>query len=170
MRKLTMIAVFALFAAPAAAQVVEEKISVGPWDIATAFRGNTFVHCEMRRTSDGLGITFLRAEDGLALLLDSTKWKLERGKSYVVKLSAGGAGIDGKAEAASKGVAISLPDRTFNARLRSADSLDVKGEGATLTIPLDGSMMAMERLEACYTKNEKSSADINPFVAPNRKP
>jgi hypothetical protein len=170
MRKLTMTAVFTLFAATATAQIAEEKVSIGPWDIATSFRGNTFVHCEMRRTVDGLGITFLRAEDGLALLLDSTKWTLERGKSYVVKLSAGGAGIDGKAEAASKGVAIVLPDRSFNSRLRSADSLDVKGEGATLTIPLDGSMMALERLEACFAKNAKSSADINPFVAPSRKP
>ncbi len=170
MRKLTITAIFTLIAASAAAQVSEEKVAVGPWDIATAFRGNTFVHCEMRRTSNGLGVTFLRAEDGLALLLDSTKWKLERGKTYIVKLMAGGAGIEGKAEAASKGVAIALPDRTFNTRLRSADNLDIKGEGATLTVPLDGSMMAMERLEACFAKNASSSADTNPFVAPSKKP
>ena len=170
MRSLALATFLTLSISSAHAQSVEEKVAVGPWEIATTFRGSTFINCEMRRTSDGLGITFLRAEDGLTLLLDSAKWKLERGKTYNVKLSAGVGSIDGKAQAESKGVAIALPDRPFTARLRSADTLDVRGDGATLRVPLDGSMAAMDRLETCFAKNSKTSTDANPFVAPNRKP
>ena len=170
MRALALATFLTISISSAHAQSVEEKVAVGPWEIATTFRGSTFINCEMRRTSDGLGITFLRAEDGLTLLLDSAKWKLERGKTYNVKLSAGVGSIDGKAQAESKGVAIALPDRPFTARLRSADTLDVRGDGATLRVPLDGSMAAMDRLETCFAKNSKTSTDANPFVAPNRKP
>ena len=134
MRALALATFLTLSISSAHAQSVEEKVAVGPWEIATTFRGSTFINCEMRRTSDGLGITFLRAEDGLSLLLDSAKWKLERGKTYNVKLSAGVGSIDGKAQAESKGVAIALPDRPFTARLRSADTLDVRGDGATLRV------------------------------------
>ena len=170
MRSLALATFLTLSISSAHAQSVEEKVAVGPWEIATTFRGSTFINCEMRRTSDGLGITFLRAEDGLTLLLDSAKWKLERGKTYNVKLSAGVGSIDGKAQAESKGVAIALPDRAFTARLRSADTLDVRGDGAILRVPLDSSMAAMDRLEMCFAKNSKNSAEANPFVAPNRKP
>jgi len=170
MRALALATFLTISISSAHAQSVEEKVAVGPWEIATTFRGSTFINCEMRRTSDGLGITFLRAEDGLTLLLDSAKWKLERGKTYNVKLSAGVGSIDGKAQAESKGVAIALLDRPFTARLRSADTLDVRGDGATLRVPLDGSMAAMDRLETCFAKNSKTSTDANPFVAPNRKP
>ena len=170
MRALALATFLTISISSAHAQSVEEKVAVGPWEIATTFRGSTFINCEMRRTSDGLGITFLRAEDGLTLLLDSAKWKLERGKTYNVKLSAGVGSIDGKAQAESKGVAIALSDRPFTARLRSADTLDVRGDGATLRVPLDGSIAAMDRLETCFAKNSKTSTDANPFVAPNRKP
>jgi hypothetical protein len=152
------------------AQPAADKVAVGPWDIVTSYRGNAFVNCEMRRTSEGLGITFLRDEDGLSLLLDSGKWKLERGKTYDVKLTAGRAAMNGKALAESKGVAIEMPDRAFNASLRSADTLDVRGEGATLVVPLDGSMAALERLDECFSKNAKYNPETNPFVAPSRKP
>lgn len=155
---------------PADAQSAADKVTVGPWEIVTSYRGNAFVNCEMRRTSEGLGITFLRAEDGLSLLLDSGKWKLERGKTYDVKLTAGRAAMNAKALAESKGVAIELPDRAFNAGLRSADSLDVRGEGATLVVPLDGSMAALTRLDECFAKNAKYNPETNPFVAPSRKP
>lgn len=170
MHRLTAAAFLTVFIPSAMAQSADEKVMVGPWEIATSFRGSTFVHCEMRRGVDGLGVTFLRAEDGLVLLLDSSKWKLDRGKTYNVKLASGGGSIDGKAQAESKGVAISLPDRAFNLRLRSADNLEVRGEGATLVVPLDGSMVALERLDVCFAKNAKTSVEANPFVAPSRKP
>jgi hypothetical protein len=45
----------------------------------------------------------------------------------------------------------------------------VRGEGATLQVPLDGSTLALERLEVCFEKNNREGADVNPF-APKRKP
>ena len=48
--------------------------------------------------------------------------------------------------------------------------LEVRGEGATLRVPLDGSMAALGRLETCFEKNSRTGVDNNPFVAPNRKP
>jgi hypothetical protein len=54
--------------------------------------------------------------------------------------------------------------------MRSADFLEVKGEGATLRVPLDGSMAALGRLDACFEKNSRSGVETNPFVAPSRKP
>jgi hypothetical protein len=44
----------------------------------------------------------------------------------------------------------------------------VRGEGATLRVPLDGSAKAFERLETCFNKNDTS--ETNPFVASSRKP
>jgi hypothetical protein len=43
-------------------------------------KGDKFDGCSMSRSTDELDITFLRAQDGLLLLLDSQKWKLERRK------------------------------------------------------------------------------------------
>jgi hypothetical protein len=51
-----------------------------------------------------------------------------------------------------------------------ANVLEVKSDGATLRVPLDGSTAALARLEACFDKNSQSGVDSNPFVAPNRKP
>jgi hypothetical protein len=67
-------------------------------------------------------------------------------------------------------VTIALADRPLNERMRSASILEVIGEGATLRVPLDGSMAALARLEACFVKNSRQSSDTNPFVAPSRKP
>jgi hypothetical protein len=115
-------------------------------------------------------IAFVRNQDGLLLTLDSPKWKLERGKAYTVRLSAGGRSAEAKALAESKGVTIAFADRSFNERLRAANVLEVKGEGATLQIPLDRSAMALDRLETCFEKNGRESSETNPFVAPSRKP
>jgi hypothetical protein len=54
--------------------------------------------------------------------------------------------------------------------MRTANILEVKGEGATLKVPLDGSTAALERLEACFEKNSRAGVESNPFVAPNRRP
>ena len=170
MRLLAVTTCLLLSVSPVFAQSSGDKVAIGPWEIVTSYRGNAFVNCEMRRISEGLGISFLRAQDGLTLLLDSGKWKLERGKTYDVKLTAGRAIMNGKAMAESKGVAIELPDRAFNAGLRSADALDVRGEGATLVVPLDGSMAALDRLDECFSKNSKFNPETNPFVGPSKKP
>ena len=53
---------------------------VGPWTIATTYKADKFDNCTMSSSAENLGISFVRNQDGLLLLLDSSKWKLERGK------------------------------------------------------------------------------------------
>jgi hypothetical protein len=93
---------------------------------------------------------------------------LERGKAYPVTLIAGSRSIQVKAAAEPKGVSVLLTDRPLNERMRTANFLEVVGEGATLRVPLDGSTAALARLEACFEKNSRQNSDTNPFVAPNR--
>jgi len=147
-----------------------QTVAVGPWNISTTSKAGKFESCTMSRTTDGLGTSFVRAEDGLLLLLNSPKWKLERGKAYSVRLTAGAQSVDARALAETKGVTIALADKPFNARLRVANVLEVRGEGATLRVPLDKSALALERLETCFEKNVREGPETNPFVAPGRKP
>jgi hypothetical protein len=150
------------------AQAQDQTVTVGPWTIATSSKAEKFDSCTMSRSTNDLDVSFIRGHDGLLLLLDSSKWKLERGKAYTVILVAGSRSVDAKAE--SKGVTIALADRLLNERIHSAEILEVRGEGATLRVPLDGSMTALGRLETCFEKNSRQGSETNPFVAPNRKP
>jgi len=134
------------------------------------FKADKFDSCTMNRSVTDLDVTFLRTHDGLLLLLDSSKWKLDRGKAYDVTLVAGTRAVQVKALAENKSVTIPLADRSLNERMRIADVLEVRGEGATLRVPLDGSMAALGRLETCFEKNSHTGVDSNPFVAPSRKP
>jgi hypothetical protein len=152
------------------ARAQEQTVPVGPWTIATSFKADKFDSCTMTRSTNDLDITFVRGRDGLMLLLDSSKWKLERGKAYDVALVVGSRSLQAKALAETKGVTIALADRALNDKMRAADTLEVKGEGATIRVPLDGSMAALGRLEACFDKNSRTGVETNPFVAPNRKP
>jgi hypothetical protein len=147
-----------------------QTVAVGPWSIATTYKADKFDNCTMSRSASGLGISFVRNQDGLLLILDSNKWKLERGKAYTVRLAVGSHSADAKALAETKGVTIAFADRSFNERLRTASMLDVRAEGATLHVPLDRSALALERLESCFEKNGREGIEANPFVAPNRKP
>ena len=155
-----------------------QTVTVGPWAIATTFKANKFESCTMSRSERELGITFVRTQDGLLLILDSPKWKLDRGKAYSVRLFAGPRSVDAKALAETKSVTIALTDTGLNSKLRSVRSLEVRGEGATLRVPLDGSAAAFERLEACFNKPEapeanpfvgRNASEANPFVRPGRK-
>jgi hypothetical protein len=116
----------------------------------------------MTRSDDELGIIFVRAQDGLSISLESPKWKLDRGKSYPVRLTAGSRSVDAKAVAETKRVSIMLADSRLNARLRSVNRLQVEAEGATLRVPLDSSSTAFERLEECF--NSREAPETNPFV------
>src|ERR1700738_2344033 len=147
-----------------------QTTAVGPWEIATSDKADKFDACVMNCSAAGLGISFMRAQDGLLLLLDSPKWKLDRGKAYTVRLVAGSQSVEAKALAETRGVTVALADRPFNGKLRSATALDVRGEGATLRVPLDGSAAAFERLEGCFEKNRRERAETNPFVARDGKP
>lgn len=148
----------------------EQTVTVGPWTIATSYKGDKFDGCSMSRATAELDITFVRTQDGLLLVLASQKWKLERGKAYAVRLVAGSRSVEAKALAEFKAATIALVDRALNERLRTADVLEVRGEGATLRVPLDGSTAALGRLEACFDKNSRAAVEANPFVAPSRKP
>ena len=144
-----------------------QTVTVGPWAIATNYERDKFESCTMSRSAGPLGITFMRAQDGLLVLLDSPKWKLNRGKAYPVRLVAGSRSVDAQALAETKSVTIALDSR-LNSKLRVASSFEVRGEGTTLRVPLDGSSKAFERLETCFTKHDTS--ETNPFVASSRKP
>ena len=161
----------ALFSATSViAHAQDQTVSVGPWAIATSTKADKFDSCTMSRSTNELDITFVRTRDGLLLLLDSTKWKLERGKAYEVTLLAGSRSVQTKALAETKSVTIALSDRPLNERMRSANILEVKGEGATLRVPLDGSSAALGRMETCFERNSRAGIESNPFVAPNRRP
>ena len=147
-----------------------QTIAVGPWTIATTFKAEKFDSCTMGRTAGELEVSFVRSNGGLLLLLDSPKWKLERGKLYAVRLVEGSRSVDAKASADSKSVTIELADQTFNERLRMANVLQVQGKGATLRVPLQGSAAAFRRLESCFEKNSHEGTEENPFVAPSRSP
>ncbi len=52
-----------------------QTVKVGPWTVATTYKADKFYDCTMSRDSpEGLGISFVRNQDGLLLLLDSPKW------------------------------------------------------------------------------------------------
>ena len=148
----------------------EQTATVGPWTIATSYEGDKFDSCSMSRSASELDISFLRAQDGMQLMLKSRKWKLERGKAYAVHLVAGSRSVEAKAQAELKTVTIALVDRVLNERLRTSDVLEVRGEGETLRVPLDGSAAAFGRLETCFDKNSREDVELNPFIAPSRKP
>jgi hypothetical protein len=152
--------------------------TVGRWEIATIYKANRFESCAMSRSEGDLGIAFVRSQDGLLLILDSPKWKLDRGKAYSVRLSAGSQPVDAKALAETRSVTIALADSRLNSMLRSANVLEVRGKGDTLRVPLDGSAQAFEQLDDCFNKSNTSisnpfvrhkASETNPFVAPNRK-
>jgi hypothetical protein len=172
MRTTVSLASLFFLVSPALGQQPQERqtVMVGPWSITTTYKADKFDSCTMSRSASGLGISFIRNQDGLLLTLDSAKWKLERGSAYTVRLAAGSQSVDAKALAETKGVTIAFADRSFNDNLRKSNFLEVRGEGATVRVPLDGSTMALDRLEACFEKNGREGRETNPFVAPSRRP
>jgi hypothetical protein len=142
-----------------------QTVSAGPWTIGPTYKANKLQSCTMSRSDSEPGITFVRAQDGLLAILESQKWKLDRGKSYSVRLTAGSRSVEAKAMAETKKVSITLADSQLNAKLRSVNRLLVQAEGATLLVPLDGSSKAFERLEECF--NPREAPETNPFVKGN---
>ena len=169
MRTSAALSFIIFLATSAVAQAEDEVITVGPWTIAASSKAEKFDSCTMSRSTDDLNASFVRTDDGMALLLDTSKWRLERGKAYEVTLVAGQRSVDARALAETRGVTIPLADRPLNEAMRTANVLEVRGEGTTLRVPLDGSIAALARLEACFANNSRESSDTNPFVAPNHK-
>jgi hypothetical protein len=148
----------------------EQTVTVGPWTISTSYKADDFDGCAMSRSTEGMDVTFLRTRDSLLLFLQSQKWNLERGKTYTVRLMAGSRSVEAKALAESKAVTVALADRFLNKSLSTADVLEVRGEGATLRVPLDGSTAALARLDACLNGNNQAVVDTNPFVSSSNRP
>ena len=142
-----------------------QTIAAGHWTIGPTYKTNKLQSCTMSRSDSEPGITFVRAQDGLLVILESQKWKLDRGKSYPVRLTAGSRSVETKAMAETKRVSITLADSRLNSKLRSVNKLLVQAEGATLRVPLDGSSTAFERLEECF--NTREAPETNPFVKGN---
>src|SRR5580692_8989564 len=107
-----------ILATPIAVWAEDQAVAVGPWTIATSSRGDKFDSCTMSRSTSDLDVSFIRDQDGLILLLESSKWRLERGKAYPVTLIAGSRSIEVKAAAEPKGVSVPLTDRPLNERMR----------------------------------------------------
>jgi hypothetical protein len=155
-----------------------QKVIAGPWAIGPNYKENKLQSCTMSRSEGELGITFVRAQDGLSLMLESKKWKLDRDKSYPVRLTAGSRSVNAKGLAKTKSVSITLADNRLNSRLRSGTNFQVHAQGATLRVPLDSSSKAFERLEECFNSREapktnpfvkRNASERNPFVASGRK-
>ena len=148
----------------------DSSLMIGPWRIEVVMKGNKFDRCSMsRKANDDINATVLRASDGLTLILDSSKWQLERGKQYPVDLAIGSRRWSTRASADRDAVTIALTDSALVEMIRKANILEVRGEGSTISVPLDKSMAALDRLETCFEKNSRSP-ETNPFVAPGRNP
>ncbi len=144
--------------------------AIGPWEIEAAFKGDTFDRCSItRKLDDDIVAAFIKTNDTLTLELSSPNWKLDRGKSYPVKMTLGPKSFDEEVAAEASSVSMAIKDEKFAAALRSASLLDVVGAGATIRVPLDKSRDAFDRLDECVTKNERA-VETNPFVAPTRRP
>jgi hypothetical protein len=144
--------------------------TIGPWEIKAIFNGDKFERCSIDRAlQDGVIAHFIRTGDGLSLELESPNWKLERGKNYPVKLAIGPVSFDTEVAAESNAVSMDIRDKKFETELRSASALNVVAAGATISVPLDKSTVAFDRLTQCVDKNNKS-VETNPFVAPPRLP
>lgn len=172
MRAILALASFPLLMQPALAQQSDDgqTVTVGPWSIATTYKADTFENCTMTRSTPDFDVVFLRNKDGLMLVLKSSNWRLERGKAYEVRLSAGSQSMETTALAESTSVTIALADQPLNQKLRTANLLNVHGAGADLPVPLDGSAAGLERLDQCFEKNMREGPATNPFVAPERRP
>jgi hypothetical protein len=131
-----------------------QTVIAGPWAIGPNYKENKLQSCTMSRSDSDLGISFVRAQGGLSLILESKKWKLDRSKSYPVRLTAGSRSVNVNALAETKSVSITLTDTKLNSGLRSGTNLQVHAQGATLRVPLDSSSKAFERLEECFNTRE----------------
>jgi hypothetical protein len=130
--------------APGDALAVEEikKDNIGPWEIEATFKENKFDHCAISRKVDEVVASFLRTSDGLSLTLESSNWKLERGKKYPVRMKAGTASWNTDVAAETNSVSVPISDNKFKKGLRAANVFMVEGAGATIRIPLNQSRAA----------------------------
>jgi hypothetical protein len=156
--------VFVSNAALAAPRVEGNQTKVGPWSVVKNSETAKLESCTMSRNAGEFAIIFVRDQHGLSMLLESPKWKLDGGKSYPVRLLAGSRSVEAQAFAERKSVTIALEDSGLKSNLRRVNAMEVRGEGATLHVPLDESAAAFDHLETCF--GNRVATESNPFVAP----
>jgi hypothetical protein len=168
MRAILIVGGLILMMASAHAQSPEKAIAIGPWQIEASFtQSDKFDRCVMSRTTEnGIETRISRDKDGLTLAMSSPRWKLDKGKKYDVEFAAGSVVWKSDVTATAQAVRVALTDQKFNDALRTADSLDVRGAGSTISVSLDKSAAALSRLDSCYETNIKA-VETNPFVAPS---
>jgi hypothetical protein len=157
---------------PSPARAVDESKSenIGAWQIDATFTGDKLDRCTISRELDNDVVAkFARTADDLTFTLESSKWELDKGQDYSVKMKLGSQSWDTEVEAEAKSVSIGIDESKFMSGLRNANGLDVVAAGATIHVPLDGSNAALARLEECVDKNARA-VETNPFVAPARRP
>ena len=84
MRTLVALSVALLLTTAILAHAQDQTVTVGSWTIATSSKAETFDSCTMSRSTNDLDVSFVRGHDSLLLLLDLSKWKLERGKAQLL--------------------------------------------------------------------------------------
>jgi hypothetical protein len=78
-------------------------------------------------------------------------------------------GWDTEVAAEPNSVSVPVADTRFKNGVRVANVLLVEGAGATIRIPLNQSVEALNRLDECFAKNSRA-VETNPFVAPKGQP
>jgi len=146
-----------------------QTVTAGPWTIRPVYKASKLKSCTMSRSDSDPGISFVRAQNGLSLILESKKWKLDRGKFYPVHLTAGSRSVNATAMAETNSVNITLADTKLNSRLRSANNLQLHVKGAMLRMPLHSSSIAFERLEECFNTGEAPERNALKRKASERK-
>jgi hypothetical protein len=140
--------------------------NLGPWKIETIHKVEKIDRCTINRpVQDGIVARFVRTDDGLTLELESTNWKLERGKNYPVKMSVGALNFDAEVAAEPHSVSMDIDDKKFESALRNASALNIVAAGATIRIPLDKSTVAFDALEECV-KEKGGTVAVNIFCGP----
>ncbi len=118
-----------------------------------------------RPASGGVEATFTRDDAGLSLMLTQPRWQLEKGVTYPVEFTAGHAAWKADVTASSDTVRVALSDQQFNDALKRANALGIRTARTTITVALNQSAAALDRLERCYETNN-TAAETNPFIAP----
>ena len=88
---------------------------------------------------------------------NSPNWKLDRGKTYPVKMNVGPLSFDTEVAAEPNSVSMDVKDKKFEAGLRSASALNIVAAGATIKVPLDKSSDALSGLSNASRRTTRRS-------------
>jgi hypothetical protein len=139
---------------------------LGPWKIETVHKDDKLERCSINRSlKDDIVARFVRTSGDMRLELESPKWKLERGKTYPVKIAVGSLNFDAEVAAEPQSVSLGLDDEKLESALRDASTLNIVAAGATIRIPLDKSAVAFDALRQCVDEKGETVA-TNIFCAP----